>query len=100
MEQQQKNLFKQAALAFRAVNNGMRQQIISYLEQKPHTVTEMVIKTRIDQSAVSQHLAVLRRENLVKTTRNGKEIIYRLNTKAIAKLLVNAENLVNDLKND
>ena len=43
------------------------------------TVTEIYVKLRLEQSVASQHLAILRRSNIVKTTREGKFIWYTVN---------------------
>jgi DNA-binding transcriptional ArsR family regulator len=42
-------------------------------------VTEIYVKLRLEQSVASQHLAILRRSNIVKTTREGKFIWYTVN---------------------
>ena len=52
------------------------------------------MKLRIEQSVASQHLAILRRADIVNTTRDGKFIYYTLNEE---KLRVIA-NLVEELK--
>ena len=72
---------KKAAMILRALNHKLRQQIVKLIdENKKLTVTEIYIKLRLEQSVASQHLAILRRAGIVKTTRDGKFIYYSVNT--------------------
>ncbi len=71
---------KKAAAILRAINHKLRQSIIKLLEEKSNlTVTEIYVKLRVEQSVASQHLAILRRAEIVKTNREGKNIHYNLN---------------------
>ena len=71
---------KKAALILRAINHKLRLQIIKIIqEHQKITVTEIYIKLRMEQSVVSQHLAILRRANVVITRRDGKFIYYMIN---------------------
>jgi len=86
---------RKGVLALRAVNHRLRQEIIELLQNKTQTtVTDIYVKLRIEQSVASQHLAILRRADIVNTTRDGKFIYYTLNED---KLRVIA-NLVEELK--
>lgn len=72
---------KKGAAILRSINHKLRQSIIKLLEEKNKlTVTEIYVKLRVEQSVASQHLAILRRAEFVKTTREGKNIHYSLNT--------------------
>lgn len=78
---------KKAALILRALNHKLRQQIIELINQNSRiTVTEIYVKLRLEQSVASQHLAILRRSNIVKTTRDGKFIWYTVNYERIEEL--------------
>jgi DNA-binding transcriptional ArsR family regulator len=71
---------KKGAAILRSINHKLRQSIIKLLEEKDKlTVTEIYVKLRVEQSVASQHLAILRRAEFVKTTREGKNIHYSLN---------------------
>lgn len=75
---------KKVASIFRAINHKLRQGILKLLENVEHlTVTEIYVKLRIEQSVASQHLAILRRANFVKTKRSGKTIYYSINNERI-----------------
>ena len=86
---------KKASLIYRAVNNKVRLQILQYLhEQSKMTVTSLYIKLRLDQSATSQHLGVLRKAGFVSTQRHGKCIYYSINYSRIEELNKSAEALL------
>lgn len=71
---------KKAAVILRALNHKLRQQVLKLLDhQQKMTVTEIYIQLRLEQSVTSQHLAILRKANLVKTHREGKYIYYSIN---------------------
>ena len=71
---------KNAAMTLRSINHKLRQQILKLLdENKRMNVTDIYVKLRLEQSVASQHLAILRRANVVSNERMGKEIFYSLN---------------------
>lgn len=78
---------KNAAMTLRAINHKLRQQIMKLLEENRRlNVTDIYVKLRLEQSVASQHLAILRRANIVSTERMGKEIYYTLNHKRITQV--------------
>jgi DNA-binding transcriptional ArsR family regulator len=87
-------VLRKAVLTLRAVNHKLRKQIINLLEDsKKLTVTEIYVKLRLEQSVASQHLAILRRAGVVRTSRDGKFIYYSLNKKRILEI----SELIEDL---
>ena len=57
---------KSAAMTLRAINHKLRQQIVKLLdENKRMNVTDIYVKLRLEQSVASQHLAILRRANIL-----------------------------------
>lgn len=78
---------KKAALILRAVNHKLRQQMMKLIHQhEKMTVTEIYVKLRLEQSVASQHLAILRKANLVNTSRDGKFIYYSVNHDRLQQL--------------
>lgn len=68
---------RKTTLIFRAINHKLRQQILSLLMQNgPMTVSELFQQLFLEQSVVSQHLAILRRTGFVKTRKEGKYVWY------------------------
>lgn len=87
---------KSAAMTLRAINHKLRQQIIKLLEEnKRMNVTDIYVKLRLEQSVASQHLAILRRANIVITERDGKFIHYALNHQRIASVAKFVNDLIN-----
>jgi len=87
-------LVKKASLVLRALNHKLRQQIIRMLDDKQRmTVTDIYIQLRLEQSVVSQHLAILRRAGVVQTERDGKYIYYLINYERLDHI----NSVVNDL---
>lgn len=86
---------KSAAMTLRAINHKLRQQVIKLLEEnKRMNVTDIYVKLRLEQSVASQHLAILRRANVVITERDGKFIHYTLNHARIAAVAEFVKDLV------
>ncbi|ANI90214.1 transcriptional regulator [Arachidicoccus ginsenosidimutans] len=86
---------KKAALILRAINHKLRLQIVKLIqEHQKITVTEIYVKLRLEQSVVSQHLAILRRANLVLTQRDGKFIYYTINYARVKELVGFVDDLL------
>lgn len=68
---------KKAGKALRAINHKLRQIILNWIVDNNNEVkvTEIYVSLRMEQSVCSQHLAILRREGIVKTKREGKFIL-------------------------
>lgn len=87
-------VLKRAHLTLRALYHPLRKQMVEIMEQKRKVnVTEIYHKMKLEQSVASQHLAILRRAGIVKTTRDGKFIWYSTNKKRIEEI----NNLIQDL---
>jgi len=61
-----------------AMANPSRLLILCHLAESEKSVGELEPLIGLSQSALSQHLAVLRRKRLVQTERSGQSIRYRL----------------------
>lgn len=62
----------------KALANEKRAQIIYCLSQQERNVTELERIIKISQSALSQHLAILRHQRIVSTRREAQTIFYSL----------------------
>ena len=69
---------KIAATMLKAIANKSRLLILCRLEGKEMSVTELNDHLELSQSALSQHLAVLRKNELVTTRRESQTIYYSL----------------------
>lgn len=68
----------QAAALLKALANEQRLMILCTLVEGPLSVSELNERVALSQSALSQHLAVLREANIVATTRESQSIRYAL----------------------
>lgn len=78
-------------IIYKAFANEQRLKLLQCLS-KPKNVTDMLELCSFTQSALSQHLKVLRDAKIVNTKKQGKQIVYSVvNKKAaeITKLLLN-----------
>ena len=64
----------------RAIAHPLRMMIVKFIHEKGRVnVNRIYNSLGLEQSITSQHLKILRDENLVMTTREGKFIYYSLN---------------------
>ena len=85
---------KRAVLTLRALNHPLRKKLLTMIEEKRKiTVTEIYNALNIEQSVASQHLAILRRADIVTTKREGKFIFYGVNKKRISEITTLVEEL-------
>jgi DNA-binding transcriptional ArsR family regulator len=69
---------RQAAELLRALANEQRLMILCNLTSGELSVGELNSKVKLSQSALSQHLAVLREAGLVHTRKTGQLVFYSL----------------------
>ena len=85
-----------AMMVFRALNNKVRRQILLLLHQnKTMTVSSVYHKLKIEQSVASAHLAILRKERIVTTDREGKHVHYSVNYKRLNEIGAVVQQLLN-----
>jgi DNA-binding transcriptional ArsR family regulator len=77
----------EAAKLLRALGNERRRMILCQLTDGERSVGELQPQISLSQSALSQHLAVLREEGVVATRREGQTIWYRIADPAALKVV-------------
>ncbi|SDH58011.1 ArsR/SmtB family transcription factor [Roseospirillum parvum] len=78
---------RQAADLMRLLGNEQRLLILCQLTEGEKSVGQLEALVGLRQSALSQHLARLRRKGLVATRRQSQNIFYRLASPETATLL-------------
>ncbi len=73
-----RNNAQQATTLLKALANENRLMILCHLDGREMSVSELNACLDLSQSALSQHLAILRRDGLVKTRRCSQTIFYSL----------------------
>lgn len=82
-----------ASRMLRSMSNDRRLVILLLLRSKEMSVNDIAERIGLSQSALSQHLAILRVDGLVKTRRQAQSIFYSLASTTALTLLDNVENL-------
>jgi DNA-binding transcriptional ArsR family regulator len=83
----------EAARLMKALANDSRLMILCYLDGKELSVSELNENLDLSQSALSQHLAVLRRDGLVKTRRDSQTIFYTLDGDRAQRIIATLHGL-------
>ncbi len=78
LSQELKAHAQEAAQLLKALANENRLMILCSLVQQELNVSQLNERLTLSQSALSQHLAWLRREGLVQTRRDAQTIFYSL----------------------
>src|SRR2546426_9895332 len=71
----------------RAIADPLRLAVLHHLMGGPTSVSELMAVIGVEQSRLSNHLAVLRERNLVRSTRQGRQVIYELRDAAVGRLV-------------
>jgi DNA-binding transcriptional ArsR family regulator len=77
----------EAVAALKALGNPERLLLLCQLSQGELSVSELEAALDIHQPTLSQQLGVLRREGMVDTRRDGKNVIYRIADERLLTLL-------------
>ncbi|MBP9128687.1 MAG: winged helix-turn-helix transcriptional regulator [Steroidobacteraceae bacterium] len=76
-----------AAHLLKALGNEQRLLILCHLLARPLSVGELNERLELSQSALSQHLALLREGGLVDTRREAQSIFYSLPPGAVTRIM-------------
>ena len=76
-----------AAALLRLLGNERRLMILCQLAQGELTVGQIQIRVGLSQSALSQHLALLREQEIVATRREGQSIHYRISDPSALRVI-------------
>ena len=78
----------------RQISHPDRIRLIQELQAGGHTVNEMAANLGISATRISQHLAVLRSQGLVKVESSGQSRLYRLAQPELALWLINGIDFI------
>lgn len=84
---------KQASRLLKAIGNERRLMVLCHLAEGEKSVGALEELVGLSQSALSQHLARLRRDNIVRTRRSAQTIYYSLATEAPLGILQSLHEL-------
>jgi DNA-binding transcriptional ArsR family regulator len=72
---------------FRALADPTRREILRLLRRGPMTAGEIADRFPLSKPSMSHHFAVLQEADLVAARRDGRQVIYTLNTTVVQDLL-------------
>jgi DNA-binding transcriptional ArsR family regulator len=87
-------LYQAKADFFRTLGHPARIRVLELLSQRDHAVHELLDAIEIEQSNLSQQLAVLRRAGLVAQHREGSAVVYSISVPEVRDLLLAARTIL------
>ena len=85
--QQMKDNAGRAIPLLKALSNENRLFILCHLHSSELSVTELTERVGLSQSALSQHLAILRNEGYVKTRKEAQTVYYSLSSEEVVQMI-------------
>lgn len=82
----EKNTFNKLAELFKLIGDQTRCKILFALDQKEMCVCDLANVLNMTKSSISHQLATLRKSEIVRCRKNGKEVYYTLDDDHIVKL--------------
>ncbi len=86
LQEMEKNA-SEAVVLLKAMANERRLQILCLLHNTELSVGELCAKLELSQSALSQHLAWLRRDGLVSTRKEAQTVYYTLSSDDVRQMI-------------
>ena len=83
----------EAASLLKLIANPSRLLVLCALLTREHTAGELEELVGLSQSAVSQHLAKLRHQNMVATRRDGQKIYYSLKNPRVKQVITTMHSI-------
>jgi DNA-binding transcriptional ArsR family regulator len=93
-------LYHAKAELFRALGHPARIRILELLCERPHAVHELRRHVEIEASNLSQQLSVLRRAQMVVSTRRDGEVVYSISVPEVRDLLLAGRRILAELSPD
>lgn len=78
---------KKASQILKALGNSYRLQIVALLLNGEKNVSTLNESIKVSQPALSQHLSKLRREGIVSSRRQQRQIFYYINNPHVIRVL-------------
>jgi ArsR family transcriptional regulator, virulence genes transcriptional regulator len=78
---------RRAAALLKSLANEQRLMVLCNLLEGPLSVGEINARLPLSQSALSQHLAVLREAGLVRTEKRAQSVVYTLSRGVVPRII-------------
>ncbi len=83
-----------------ALADPTRREILNLLKQSRMSAGDIAKHFLISNAAISRHLSVLKKANLIRDEREGKFIYYELNATVLEEIMLWISELKGDNNND
>ncbi len=83
---------------FKALSDPTRRQILKLLNEREMTAGEIAERFDVTGATISHHLSVLKEADAVSVRRNGKQLIYSVNTTVMQDMLAFLMDVFGDRK--
>jgi ArsR family transcriptional regulator len=90
-------LYQAKAELFRTLGHPARLRILELLCERPHAVHEFHDQVEIEPSNLSQQLSVLRRAQMVVSTRQEGEVVYSISVPEVRDLLLAGRRILGQI---
>lgn len=87
-------IFQIKADLFKALAHPSRIKILEFLRDGEKCVCEFTENLELEQSNVSQHLAILKRQDLITSRKEGLKVIYSVTRREIYDVLDRVEDIL------
>ncbi len=84
---------EKASTFLKSLSNAQRLKLLCLIMEGERPVGELADQVGLAQSAVSQHLARMRQEGLIKARREGQTIFYQIADKNVGRVVKLLENI-------
>lgn len=84
----------------KALADPIRREILNMLKNGKMTAGEIAERFDVTMASVSRHLSVLKDADLIRDTRDGKYIIYDINTSVLEDVMLWITDLKGEKNND
>jgi ArsR family transcriptional regulator len=91
---QQPPIYALKAEFFRALGHPVRVRLLQLLREGERTVGSLQAALELDSGGTSQQLAILRKQGLVETRREGTSVYYRVKDRRTLELLELAKAII------
>ena len=81
---------------FKTIAHPLRIKILGALNEGEVGVNDLSIRLQVEQSKLSQQLAILRKSNIVEGRKEGQNVFYSVRDPAIFRLLEDAKVVFNN----
>ncbi|MEG6616762.1 metalloregulator ArsR/SmtB family transcription factor [Peptococcaceae bacterium 1198_IL3148] len=96
----QEKLAELKANLFKAISHPTRVRILNLLSDGEHCVCDIFAELNVEQANTSQHLAVMKKQGILQSRKEGLRVIYSIKYPEIIELLSLADKILEKQVNE